>query len=272
MRRIFCIGFLATFMLVFTGTSLASPTSYVVKNGDCLWDISRSTGVSVDAIKQLNGLNSDRLNIGQVLILGSEYAPPAAPVSAAVSTAVSSVHTVNPGDSLWSIATKYGTSVQNIRDLNGLAGDLIHVGDTLKISGSVDYVPVSRSGENINGSRIIEKAAQYLGTPYSYGGSKPGGFDCSGFTKYVFAQFKIDLPRTAASQYGSGVAVAKGNLVAGDLVFFACSGSGIDHVGIYSGNGNFIHSSSPRSGGVIYSSLTKGYYLNAYVGARRVIR
>jgi peptidoglycan endopeptidase LytE len=80
------------------------------------------------------------------------------------------------------------------------------------------------------------------------------------------------LPHNAASQYGLGVTVAKTDLVPGDLLFFACSGSGIDHVGIYSGNGSFIHSSSPRSGGVIYSSLNYGYYLNAYVGAKRIIR
>ncbi|NLB88524.1 MAG: C40 family peptidase, partial [Syntrophomonadaceae bacterium] len=80
----------------------------------------------------------------------------------------------------------------------------------------------------------------------------------------------INLNRTAADQYKHGVAVSKDELQIGDLVFFA-SGKYIDHVGIYSGNGMFIHSSSPRSGGVIYSSLTEGYYARTYVGAKRIL-
>jgi peptidoglycan endopeptidase LytE len=269
MRRIGFVCLSMFFLLMFSGTSLASPTSYAVKSGDSLWKISNSTGLSVDTIKQINGLISDRLSIGQVLMLNSYSAP----VEVQALPADSSVYTVKSGDNLWSIAVKHGTSVENIKQVNGLTSDLLNPGYILNIPGSVYNTPVSRSGENVNGSRIIEKAAQYLGTPYRYGGSAPGGFDCSGFSKYVFGQFQIDLPRTAASQYGKGVVVSKGDLLPGDLVFFICSpGPVIDHVGIYSGNGSFIHSSSPRSGGVIYSTLNSGYYAQTYVGAKRIIR
>ncbi|PKM77761.1 MAG: peptidoglycan endopeptidase [Firmicutes bacterium HGW-Firmicutes-15] len=269
MRRISFVWFLMAFMLMFSGTSLASQSSYVVQSGDCLWNISNSTGVSVDTIKQINGLHSDNLSIGQILNLGGYSAPEVVQAP----TGDSSTYTVVSGDNLWDISRKFGTSVQNIRALNGLTSDALNVGDVLKVNGTVVYnPPVSRAGGNVSGSRVVEKAAQYLGTPYRYGGSGPGGFDCSGFAKYVLGQFQVDLPRTAASQYGYGVTVAQGDLLPGDLVFFACSGSGIDHVGIYSGDSSFIHSSSPHSGGVIYSSLTNGYYANTYVGAKRVIR
>lgn len=287
MRRIRLICLLTLFICIFAETSvLAAPASYVVKSGDCLWTISNNTGVSVDTIKKLNGLNSNLINIGQVLILSSysapvvvQPAPVAAPVPVVVQAPVSSaptgsaVYTVSSGDSLWSIAQRYSTSVAKIKELNALTSDMLHIGDKLIISGTaVVSTSVSRSGDNITGLRVVEKAAQYLGTPYKYGGSSPSGFDCSGFTQYIFSQFQVYLSRTAASQYGHGIIVNKGDLVPGDLVFFNCSGSGISHVGIYSGNGNFIHSSSPSSGGVIYSSLTNGYYANTYVGAKRVIR
>ncbi|NMC26626.1 MAG: peptidoglycan endopeptidase, partial [Syntrophomonadaceae bacterium] len=187
-----------------------------------------------------------------------------------------SIYVVQSGDNLWSISQRYGTTVENIMALNSLSSDRLQIGDQLIVSGTapapVASPVVSRSGDSVTGSRIIEKAANYLGTPYVYGGSSPSGFDCSGFTQYIYKQLGISLYRTAASQYGHGVQVSKSQLIAGDLVFFKCGGSTINHVGIYCGNGQFIHSSSPSSGGVIYSSLNSGYYANTYVGARRIVR
>jgi len=273
MRKTGLIICLTLIILAFSATFvIASPDIYVVQSGDCLWDISVSNGVSVDVIRQLNGLSSDELSVGQKLTLRAYSAPEEVQASTENSSGDTTEYTVCYGDSLWSIASKYGTTVQQIRALNGLSDDLLHVGDVLRIEGTVAYTPVSRAGSSVNGSRLVEIASQYLGTPYRYGGSGPGGFDCSGFAKYVFSQIDINLPRTAASMYGYGVEVAKADLIPGDLLFFACTGGGIDHVGIYSGGGSFIHSSSPRSGGVIYSSLYSGYYAGNYVGAKRVIR
>ena len=280
MRNLRLICLLAVCVMFLAGSSAqASAASYIVKSGDCLWNISNSSGVSVSAIKQLNGLSSDLLSIGQVLQLSSYTAPApvTAPVIAAVPAAGASTYTVCAGDNLWSIAQRCGTTVEAIKAGNGLSSDMLHVGDQLIINGIQVSLAAgsnpSRSGDSATGARVLEKAAQYLGTPYIYGGSTPAGFDCSGFTQYIFKQFQIGLNRSAAAQYSNGIAVSKGELIAGDLVFFDCSGGyGISHVGIYSGNGNFIHSSSPRSGGVIYSPLNSGYYANTYVGARRVIR
>mgnify|MGYP000844605274 CR=1 FL=1 len=275
MRKVWLISVLAIFISLFAGSNvvMATPATYVVKEGDCLWNIANSTGVNVDSIKQLNGLSSDLLHIGQVLTLSNSAIPAVVQADPVTPTGdSSSVYVIQLGDNLWTIAQKFGTTVDNLKALNGLTSDALYAGKTLKVSGSAASATVSRSGDSVTGSRVVAKAAQYLGTPYRYGGSSPGGFDCSGFSSYIFSQFNISLYRSAAAQYGNGVAVTKANLIPGDLVFFNCAGSGISHVGIYSGNGQFIHSSSPQSGGVIYSSLNTGYYANTYVGARRVIR
>ena len=120
-----------------------------------------------------------------------------------------------------------------------------------------------------NGSSIVATAKKYLGYKYTYGGSSPStGFDCSGFTSYVFRQHGKSLNRTAAGQYSNGVAVSRANLQPGDLVMFGKSG--INHVAIYIGGGQIIHASTPSTG-VRIDSLNTGYYNNNYVGARRVL-
>jgi cell wall-associated NlpC family hydrolase len=111
---------------------------------------------------------------------------------------------------------------------------------------------------------VVGIAEQYLGTPYVWGGASPSGFDCSGFTMYVYAQVGISLPHNAAAQYGYGSPVSRGNLAPGDLVFF----DGLGHVGLYVGGNTFIH--APHTGDVVkYSSIT-GWYAATYVGARRL--
>lgn len=120
---------------------------------------------------------------------------------------------------------------------------------------------VSSSG----GSSVVSYAQQFIGSKYKYGGTTPSGFDCSGFTQYVYKNFGISLNRTAAGQYGNGTAVTQ--LQAGDLVMFGKSG--ISHVGIYIGGNQFIHAANERSG-VRIDSLSTGYYKTNYVGARRI--
>ena len=108
-------------------------------------------------------------------------------------------------------------------------------------------------------------AMQYLGVPYVWGGASPGGFDCSGFVMFVFAQMGVSLPHHAADQYNYGVPVSRDQLEPGDLVFF----DGLGHVGIYIGNGQFVH--APHTGDVVkISSLYDSWYAATYVGARRI--
>ena len=123
---------------------------------------------------------------------------------------------------------------------------------------------------NVTGAQILAEAQKYLGIPYVSGGASPAGFDCSGFVYYVLKQMGYSVSRTPAGQFSIGTTVSKENLKVGDIVFFANTYiSGISHVGIYAGNGQFIHSPNSRST-VSYSDLTSGYWANHYYGARRV--
>lgn len=109
-----------------------------------------------------------------------------------------------------------------------------------------------------------------MGAPYVYGGMSPSGFDCSGFVNYVYKLCGYSMSRVASSIYNNnGTYVEKANLQIGDLVFFASNSSSIGHVGIYIGNGQFIHSSS-GAGCVVISDLSSSYYLKNYVGAKRI--
>jgi Bacterial SH3 domain./NlpC/P60 family. len=137
---------------------------------------------------------------------------------------------------------------------------------------SASYVSLGKEDVSRgNGLRdIVDFAERFLGVKYAYGGSSPKGFDCSGFVSYVYKNFGVELPRTSLEQSRFGEAVDKEDLEVGDLVFFKTLGSKrINHVGIYIGDGNFIHSSS---GGdeVRIDTLLSGYYNDHYAAARRV--
>jgi cell wall-associated NlpC family hydrolase len=128
---------------------------------------------------------------------------------------------------------------------------------------------VAYSGQSTDRAAVLAYAAQFLGTPYVYGGSTPSGFDCSGFTSYVFGNTVGTIPRVAQSQYDATTHVSRSELLPGDLVFFGSSPSSITHVGIYVGDDKFIH--SPHTGSVVkYDTISVGYE-NSFQGGGRVI-
>ena len=130
--------------------------------------------------------------------------------------------------------------------------------------------PVSNT-TGTTGEEVVAYAKQFLGYKYVSGGASPSGFDCSGFTSYVYKHFGISINRTSRDQIKNGVAVDRSNLQLGDLVVFnGESNKTIGHVGIYVGGGSFIHASNPK-GGVKIDSLSSSYYNPRYVGARRLI-
>jgi cell wall-associated NlpC family hydrolase len=134
--------------------------------------------------------------------------------------------------------------------------------------------PAGSSPDTIgpDAEELIKFAKYLLGTPYVYGGMSPSGFDCSGFTSYVFGAFGIKLERVSTDQAKQGMEISKENLKPGDLVFFDTSGghNDINHTGIFIGDGKFIHASSGTSYCVIISDLTTGYYAGNFMTARRI--
>lgn len=122
-----------------------------------------------------------------------------------------------------------------------------------------------------SGTDIVNLARQYLGVQYQWGGESPSGFDCSGLVTYVFGKNGIQLPRTTYNQIMVGASVSPDKLRAGDLVFFDTDPGkkGPDHVGIYIGGGKFIHSPAPGKG-VQISSLADSYYMQRWMGGRRI--
>ena len=174
---------------------------------------------------------------------------------------------------------KNGTAITVLSTSNGWS-KVSYAGKAGYIS--ADYLVTASSGTAISPSNtaasvsisakrqsVLNYAAQFLGVPYVYGGSTPSGFDCSGFTSYVFKNTVGSIPRVAQAQYDATTRVSRDDLLPGDLVFFGSSTSSISHVGIYVGSNQFIH--APSTGDVVkYSSLT-GSYATRYQGAGRVI-
>jgi cell wall-associated NlpC family hydrolase len=128
--------------------------------------------------------------------------------------------------------------------------------------------PAPQSGA-FDGYALAGTALALRGTPYRNGGSDPNGFDCSGFTQYVFAQYGVALPREVREQYRVGKSVKPENLVAGDILFFATTDPGPSHVGIAIGGDEFVH--APSTTGVVrVEHLSSTYWSPRFLGAKRL--
>lgn len=127
----------------------------------------------------------------------------------------------------------------------------------------------TEAASSVNSSELVATAKDLIGTKYRGGGTTKAGFDCSGFVSYVYNDLGVSLPRTSSGMYASGSKIDKSDLSSGDLVFFNTSGRGVSHVGIYIGDGKFIHSSTSK--GVKIDKLSDPYYWgDRYVGAKRI--
>ncbi|MCH4178529.1 MAG: NlpC/P60 family protein [Megasphaera sp.] len=181
-------------------------------------------------------------------------------------------------DGVFGVGTEQ--AVQQFQSSHGLETDGVVGSATFyELTGQVlPTGPVRRFGNGgFGGSTVVDNPAtgsilqiadKYIGVPYVFGGNTPSGFDCSGFTRYVYSKVGIDLPRMADEQYSVGYEVSMANLKPGDLVFFTTYLPGVSHVGIYMGNRQFINASSE---GVSIADMGSSYWSSRFVGAKRVM-
>lgn len=221
---------------------------------------------------------------------------------------LAATYTVKPGDTLYSVAQKYGMEPVQVMQLNGLPSPTLQVGQTLEVGGEETgaapaaarpaspaaparpkvaagpapapsraqqpsaRTPNAQTPAPGGGNAFVRTAAtRFLGIRYALGGTGGWGLDCSGFTMKVFSQLGIRLPRTAAAQWKMGASVSRRNLRAGDLVFFNTTGRAVSHVGIYIGDGLMANANSFKGRTVIEPLFTNAYWANRYIGARRVL-
>ena len=187
--------------------------------------------------------------------------------------ALAKSYVVRSGDTLYSVAKASGISLAQLMVLNkGIRANL-KPGQSLNV---FEYARKPQTTNKANqrssgSSSVVQAAYRNVGARYVWGASRPGAFDCSGFTMFVMRQFGVSLPHSSGAQFRMGRSVSRSNLQAGDLVFFSSGTRGvIGHVGLYIGNGRMIHASTPSTG-VIVSSINERYFAARYLGARRVM-
>lgn len=290
---------------IFTSNALA--TDYTVKSGDSLWKISREYNTTVNTLKQLNGLNSDTIYVGQILQVSKDN------LNNTDNSTV--VHTVKSGDTLWQISRAYQTTISNIKSLNNLNSDMIYVGQKLKIltvkeeqnSTNIPKTHTVKSGDtlwgiskkyNINQSDIkkwnnltsdtlyvgwvlqldnskenkVFNADAIISTAKQYIGSpyKWGGNTPTGFDCSGYLNYIFNQHHIFLPRTVEDI-YKVGQYVSspqkGDIVFFETYKAGPSHAGIYLGDNKFIHASTSK--GVTISDMTTSYWESRYLGAKR---
>ncbi|MGB9755966.1 MAG: LysM peptidoglycan-binding domain-containing protein [Desulfurella sp.] len=287
---------------------------YTVGSGDTLYSIAKAFSTTIANLKQINSLSSSNLSVGQTIlvppkILATNTKQNPDIIDKAQTNKNQEINTqsasekqiitsdynenanyslyldhyiVKKGDTLYTIAKKFSTSVDDIISLNNLQGNEINVGETLLIPknntnianeqknySTSEYSLINK--ENPLSERLVKYAKLFVGAPYQWGGTNlETGVDCSGFVQDIFAKFHIDLPRTSSEQFNVGRPVPLADIKPGDLLFFQTyAGTYPSHVGIYIGDNKFISALNQNTGVVI--SPLDGYFLNRFVGARRVL-
>lgn len=296
----------ASAALLTTGTSALAASHKVVKN-DSLWAISKKYGVSISSLKKANSLSGNTIYVGQTLKIPSSSKTTSFKSTAKTSTSSktaavkatatsSTTYKVAKGDTLWSIAKKYGVSVSALQKANNLSSSLIYIGQSLKLASSltsyttngvtkstttssttkstttksststsktaVSQAPTSvkSSSTTASSANITAYALTFLGVPYVWGGTTPSGFDCSGYVQYVYSHFGINVGRTTYTQQYAGTKISVASAQAGDLYFWGSYGSAY-HVAIALGGGQYVMAPAPgqvvRTGNV--SSYTPSF-------------
>lgn len=235
--------------------------THTVRAGETLWRISKAYGITLEEIRQANSLTDNALMPGNVLTLPRAVKPvwslPEPSVAAAATETVSSARP----------QAVYGTVAP--RDSSKPLGAWVEVRlpDNRRA-----WVPASSlvvgSWQPQEPQKVLELGRAFMGVPYKWGGVDPNGWDCSGFVQEVFRLGGHQVPRLADAQFEACEKVELESLQPGDLLFFNTDGSGVSHVGIYTGGDRFLHASSSR--GVVEDSFKEGYFATRYHGAGRI--
>ncbi len=255
---------------------------YKIKHGDTLCSISHKFGISLKTIRSLNPKLSKYIKPGDIVMLPRDLTKKIM-ISRKENLYIhpkylvySIAYHIKKGDSLWSIGKKYNVKVDTIKLLNNLNSNNLRIGTVIFIPNSkmikIDKLNFEYSLLKEKRLQLVNYAKNFLGNPYVFGGSSLlHGIDCSGFTQKIYRKFHVNLPRTAEGQYEKvGFKVPLNRLQVGDLLFFhTLSYAHVTHVGIYIGNGRFIHAAGRKSG-IKISRLTH-YYVKRLVGAKRVL-
>ncbi len=308
-RLTLCALCLAILLMGFPFVINAAQVTHSVKRGDSLHALAKKYGVSVSHLKNVNSLRSNKLSLGQTIVIKDENERIAKKESRnrlstkAIKAQVREreaqpvisenddqfiEYRIKRGDTLDKIASRFNVEADELIESNNLTSRKnrkLSPGRTLLIpriteedDGSDNIVtfksiamkPWKNSDEKY---MLVKVAKSFMGAPYKYGGNTLRGLDCSAYVKKIYEIFDVQLPRSAREQYQVGSRISREELAVGDLVFFKTRryAKYPTHVGIFIGDGNFIHASSGKGRlGVKIDSLGSNYYSGAFIGATRI--
>ena len=228
--------------------STSQASYYMVKKGDSIYSIAKKAGISISTIKKENNLSGNALNPGQKIRLTKLD--------------------LKPGKIAKSVESKDLDEDEDSVLNDDSLGMVLLAEEEKDISTSAELMG---KWQNPDERRLFVKVAiAFLGAPYRWGGVNLRGIDCSAFVQKIYELFDISLPRTAHEQAHVGVQIAKSKLAVGDLVFFNTKRRSLGHVGIYIGDGKFVHASSVGSRVVKIDGLDEPYYNKHFATARRL--
>jgi cell wall-associated NlpC family hydrolase len=301
---LFRFSILSAFILFMPGPAfLRADVIHNVKTGECLYTIGKKYRVAVEEILMANQLSGETIRAGQDLVIpgikgkespAAKKASPSGGETAGASKSAQT-HKVKKGETLASIAKKYGLEVEELKEINEGGGQKLKAGQVIRLRLEEDAEDLGAQKNEAqkgatesreeplalvqgDGFLVGEKSRELLGRVarsfqgfrYTKGGGSINGMDCSSYVQRVYKIFGIDLPRTAREQFRVGYTVAKNALQVGDLVFFKrLKSREPTHVGIYIGDSQYIHTSLTKRQ-VDIDSLDGRYANLHFVGAKRI--